>query len=168
MKGIFCRVELKVMREAGGTVNLRDMLESEGAFNRAQETFWITTYDAAAEIRSLVEVAVGSYNKVEVPFAALFSALWATGCDRFQVIHNHPASRNVKPTKTDEELTERINIAAAISGVFLEDHIVIGPPDQWWSMQEHGQFVPSPAITNLYAAGQRVWTHKERRCTRSS
>src|SRR3546814_7901318 len=32
---------------------------------------------------------------------------------------------------------------ANAAGLYFEDHIIIGPPDAWHSMTEHGQIVPA-------------------------
>lgn len=152
MNLIWATTELRVRKELPPATldDLPDILEREGVFDATQEVFWVAAYDAMTNLRAVVEVARGDYNHVAVSIPVLMNAVLLAGTNRFYVGHNHP-SGNVKPTAKDLLLTNQINIAAAFHALFLEDHVILGPGGKIWSMRQHGQFEPSPEITELYA-----------------
>lgn len=165
MKLIWATTELRVNAELAPAtlMDLRRVLRDQGMFTATQEVFWVCAYDAMTNLRALVEVARGDYYKVAVSIPATLNAVLVSGANRFYIGHNHP-SGVVKPTEKDIKLTQQINVAAALSGLFIEDHVILGPPDKWWSMRDHGQLTPSSAITELYAeAGGPIVTHEEGR-----
>lgn len=165
MKNVYATVELHVLRTDLTTDDLPTLLREWGCFGQSQEVVWVVAYDGMTQLRSVVEVARGSEFEVQVDVASVFNAVMAAGATRFMLIHNHPNGK-VKPTKQDVELTKQINIAAAVNGRFLEDHWVIGPSEEVWSMTDHKQFTPNPAIQRLYAANSEVstvWIHREPR-----
>lgn len=164
MNLIWATTELRVRKELEPATlkDLRDILHSEGMFDATQEVFWVCSYDPMTNLRALVEIARGNYYRVSVSIPALLNAVLVSGADRFYIGHNHP-SGEVKPTEKDIRLTKQINVAAALTGLFIEDHWVIGPKDKVWSMRERGQLTPSPAITELYAANGPIRTHERKR-----
>ena len=162
MKNVYATVSLDIVRTDLATTDLGDLFDEWGLFTQAQEVMWVVTYDPMAQLRSVVEVARGNQYEVAVDLSAVCQAAWATGTNRFWLVHNHP-SGHVQPTKQDIDLSRQVAKAASNGKLFLEDFAVVGPPKQWWSMVEHGQFKPSQAITRLYAAQGPVVIHKEER-----
>ena len=163
MKNVYATVGLNIVRSDLHYSDLRELLHEWGMFREAQEVFWVVTYDPMTALRSVVEVARGNQFEVEVDISNVMQAVWAAGTSRFQIMHNHP-SGNVEPTKMDLTLTKQVNLAAAMGSMFLEDHVVIGPPDQWFSMVERGLFSPSAKIQKMTAVrGPTVLLHKEER-----
>lgn len=161
MRAIYATTELHVLREAGDTTDVPSLLREWGMFTASQEVVWVVTYDASTALRSVIEVARGSQFRVQVSIADVLQAVLASGSRRFWLMHNHPTAGKLKPTKTDMDLTQQVKLAALVCGFYLEDHIIIGPPEKWYSMLEHKEFKPSSEITELYAAGQPVWVHEE-------
>ena len=161
MRNIYATVGLNIVRSDLHYSDIRELLHEWGLFREAQEVVWVVTYDPMTTLRSVVEVARGNQFEVEVDISNVMQAVWASGSNRFQLMHNHP-SGNVKPTELDLTLTKQVNLSAAMGSMFLEDHIVIGPPDQWYSMVSEGVFEPSPKIKQLTAVrGPAVWLHRE-------
>lgn len=160
MRLIWATTELRVRKEMQPAKldDLPRILRDEGMFTATAEVFWVAAYDGMTNLRALVEIARGDYYKVAVSIPAVLNAVLVSGADRFYIGHNHP-SGVVKPTEKDILLTKQVNVAAALSGLFIEDHVVLGPPERWWSMREHGQLEPSTAITSQYAANGPIRTH---------
>lgn len=148
MNNEYVTVELRVHRsvETPDGSGLQHLLESEwGLQMNAQEVFWVVAYDAARNIRKVAEVARGSYNDVVVSISSLLSAVLVAGADRFEVVHNHP-SGDVEPSEMDIQLTQKIMAGANACGLTFEDHVIIGPPNQWYSMLQNGVIVLSDRI----------------------
>lgn len=147
----YATVSLNIVRSDLTTADLPAQFRKDGMFTQAQEAVWIVTFDPMAQLRTTIEIARGNQYEVQVDMQALMQGVWASGTNRFFLVHNHP-SGHVKPTKKDLALTKQVSLAAAIGGFYFEDHIVIGPPNEWWSMVGHGQLELSPAIQRMYAA----------------
>lgn len=148
----YATVELRTLQEAPApsAEDLPDLFAEWGLFTQVQECFWVITFDAMQTVRSVVEVARGDHYGVRVDIAVVMQAVWASGTNRFWVMHNHP-SKDPKPTRKDQRLTEQIGLAAAVSGCFLEDHIILAQPKRWYSLVEHGKMPPSHEIARLTA-----------------
>lgn len=157
---IYGTVALRPLREVESfhLDELRQKASEWGWHDLTQETLWIVAFDALLDVRAVVPVAQGNQFYVEVDMAAVLTAVLASGTNRFWVVHNHP-SRSVKPTKKDLMLTQQINAAAAICGMYLEDHIIVGRDGGWYSMVDHDDLEPSAGIARIAAqsANQRVW-----------
>lgn len=163
MRYQFATVELRWTGQGGKVDDLPALLRKEGLFTSAQEVFWVVSFGADTDLHSVVEVARGNYRSVEVSIPLLLSALWASGTDRFWLMHNHP-SGNVKPTAKDIAMSKHIMAIANLGHLYLEDHLIIGPPNRIYSMKEHGQLKPARQIQEVrVAANSPVWVHKEPR-----
>ena len=155
---VYATIELRTLHKGPSSGDLNAIFEAEGMFTQAAEMVWVVAIDAMAKVRAIVPVAHGNEFEVTVDLANVMQAVWAAGTKRFFLVHNHP-SGNVSPTEADLSLTKQVNMAAAISAALLEDHIILGPPDQWYSMKDAGKFIPSPAIQRLYAANGPIRLH---------
>ena len=147
----FATVELRRTGPIKTVEDLPAMLEKEGLFRAAQEVFHVITFDGMTQLRSVVEIGRGDYHSVQVSIPLILSAMAAAGTDRFWLMHNHPDG-HVNPTDIDLDLTRQIMLVANLSNLFLEDHLIIGPPRQTYSMADHGQLTPSRKITSMIAS----------------
>jgi DNA repair protein RadC len=114
-----------------------------GLANEAQEVFWVITYDAEMKVRTIIEIARGTYAGVMVNLPALFSAILASGCDRFMVAHNHP-SDNPRPTSADKKLTAAIMDQANALGLYFENHYIVTPSGKFTDFTVAGLMKPAP------------------------
>ena len=126
------------------------LLRRWGLATQTQESVWVIAYDAAMNIRTVVEVNKGTYATVGVHIPALFSAVLLAGSDRFMVAHNHPTG-DVNPTAADIRTTQAIMAAANPLGLFFEDHHIVGPSGQHYSFSKHKLLVPAPYTGELSA-----------------
>jgi DNA repair protein RadC len=115
-----------------------------------QESFWVLTYDAAMNIRTLVEICKGTYATVGVHLPSLFSAVLLSGADRFVVVHNHPTN-DTSPTSADIETTRAIMAGANPMGLYFEDHFIIAPTAKTFSFAASKLLVPAPYTGKLNA-----------------
>jgi DNA repair protein RadC len=151
----FARLELVVDEEVALPVDSEHMagiLRDWGLCRSAQERFWVIAYDGVQHVRTVSEVAVGNFGSVEVPVEAIMAVVLMAGCDRFVVAHNHP-SNDVRPTEADMALTAEIDRVAHVIGLFLEDHLIVGPSMAHLSMAEAGAFRPDP---EMYSEAHRA------------
>ena len=121
--------------------DLVDSLREWGLDDLAQEAVWVIAYDASTNIRTIVEVARGGYHEVQVHIPTVVSAVLLAGTDRFMLAHNHP-SGDVSPTANDMLLTHRVMDASNALGIYFEDHVIVGPPDHFFSLTNAGLIVP--------------------------
>lgn len=147
MKNQYATLEIKVHRtvETPDADGLLDLVTEWGMNAAAQESFWIVTYDSSRNMRTVTEVARGSYRDVMVSIPAVMAAVHKSGADRFIVVHNHPSGDRY-PSKTDELLTRKIMNAANTNGLYFEDHIIVTPQGQHTSMVEEGMLIPAPGL----------------------
>jgi DNA repair protein RadC len=153
------RTEVLRQRDIEGIGNIADLVKTWGLTDSAQERLWVVSYDAARNLRIVTEVARGGYNDVTVSIPALLTAVLMSGTDRFVIVHNHPAG-DVTPTVQDLKLTKLVQGAADTVGLSFEDHIIVGPPNEYYSMNQHHLLVPSTLAQQTAAyraqAGQTV------------
>lgn len=147
MKSQYATLKLDITKqlEVPDTQDLPEFFRSNGMYDHAQETFWVVAYDSMRNMRTAVEVARGSYTDVVVSIPTVLNAVLAAGTDRFIVVHNHP-NGDPEPSAMDLNLTQKIANAAATCGLFFEDHIVIAPPAESFSMVGKGLMVIDPTV----------------------
>jgi DNA repair protein RadC len=139
------RTEVLKQRDVDSASTIADLCRDWGLADGVQESFWVVAYDAALNVRTVTEIAKGSYTDVEVSIPAVLSAVLMSGTDRFVVVHNHP-SGTLSPTSLDMRLTKAIMDAADVVGLYFEDHIIVGPGGSYYSLTEHGRLVPSQKL----------------------
>jgi DNA repair protein RadC len=127
-----------------------DLLGRLGLPSRSQECFWAIAYDSVLGIRTVVEIGKGSYAKVPVHLPSLYTAVLSSGCDRFQIAHNHPAG-SVKPTQNDIATTHAVMNGANALGLHFEDHWIVGPSGNSYSFRANGLLIPAPYTGELNA-----------------
>jgi DNA repair protein RadC len=121
-----------------------------GLNTATQESFWVLTYDAAMNVRTLVEICKGTYATVGVHLPSLFNAVLLSGADRFVVVHNHPTN-DTSPTAADIETTRAVMAGANPLGLYFEDHFIIAPTAKTFSFAASKLLVPAPYTGKLTA-----------------
>lgn len=154
MNNQYTTLELRVHRtvETPDNADLQTLLEEWGMNAAAQESFWVVTYDSSRNMRSVTEVARGSYRDVMVSIPSVMAAVHRSGADRFTAVHNHP-SGNSRPTEMDMVLTGKIMDAANTNGLYFEDHVIVTPSNGYTSLVEEGLLVPSPGLAMKVSEG---------------
>jgi len=133
------------MPPTGGVPGL---LRKLGLSTLTQEAFWVIAYDAAMNIRTIIETNRGTYATVGVHLPSVFSAVLAAGADRFQVAHNHPTG-DIRPTAKDISTTQAIMLGANQLGLYFEDHHIVGPGGQHYSFAKNKLLISAPYTGEL-------------------
>lgn len=113
-----------------------------GLATSAHEAFWVIPYDIQGGIRSVVEVARGSFNEVNISIPVVMTAVLTVGADFFAVAHNHPGG-DTNPSVADVQLTQSITEAAATVGLYFQDHWIVGPKGNAFSFARRGMMTPA-------------------------
>jgi DNA repair protein RadC len=144
-------VRREVMLPAGRPIG--DMLTDWGLTDALQEQLWVVAYDGQKRVMTVMQTAMGGYNEMIVSVTPTIAAVLMAGAQRFILAHNHP-SGNVQPTNEDLDLTEIMRKASNTVGVYLEDHVIVGPPDRFLSLRAARLYAP-PIIPESAAVRAR-------------
>jgi DNA repair protein RadC len=88
------------------------------------EEFKVLLLNRANRVLGMVEISSGGVTgTVADPKLVLVAAIKANACGII-ISHNHP-SGNTKPSRADEELTQKIKLGAQYLDIKLLDHIII-------------------------------------------
>ncbi len=101
-----------------------------------QEHFQVMLVNAKGQIMEEAEVSIGDLCSTVIHPREVFSQAIKRGAASVLFVHNHP-SGDPQPSRADVETTNRLVEAAAILGIHVLDHIIIGD-GQYVSMKESG------------------------------
>ena len=102
-----------------------------------QEEFVIVTLDTKHRPIRIVRITRGTLDASLVHPREVFRAAIADCASAIFLVHNHP-SGDPTPSPVDRDVTRRLNQVAAIVGIRILDHLIIG--DTVLSMAENGSF----------------------------
>jgi DNA repair protein RadC len=149
-------VHLRVERELPSAIDSIPVLMREaGVHTQTQEVMWVCAYDSIMQVRHIIEVARGGYHQMEVSIPAIMTAVLTAGTDRFLIAHNH-STGDVTPTTLDVELTRKVMAAANTCGLYFEDHLILGPSGEEFSMAEEGILVPAKELRTMARTQRRA------------
>lgn len=95
---------------------------------QAEEYVWIITFDVKNHIKGVFEISHGMMDASLVYPRELFSKILLIGAASFIFIHTHPSGIS-RPSRQDIDLTNRLSEGAALLGINMLDHIIIGSSD---------------------------------------
>jgi hypothetical protein len=81
-------------------------------------------------------VSMGTAAETLAHMREIFRPLVVSAACSFVVVHNHP-SDDVEPSKTDQELLSRIERAAELLQIHLQDFVIVGRMDRGNTMKAH-------------------------------
>ena len=99
-----------------------------------RESFVVIALNTKNEFNQIQITSIGTVNAALVHPREVFTGLMLCNASSFIAVHNHP-SGNVKPSKEDINLTERLEASGALLGIQMLDHIIIGD-DKYYSFKE--------------------------------
>ena len=100
------------------------------------EQFKILLLNRSNSVLGMVEISTGGVTGTVVDCKLIFvAALKANACN-LVISHNHP-SGNLKPSKADEELTQKIKEAGKFLDIRLHDHIIV-TSESYYSFADEG------------------------------
>uniref|UniRef100_UPI00311CB865 JAB domain-containing protein n=1 Tax=Clostridium butyricum TaxID=1492 RepID=UPI00311CB865 len=89
------------------------------------------------EPTSISIISIGSLNSSIVHPREVFKTAILSNSASIIMAHNHP-SGDIKPSKEDINVTERIRESGKIIGIEMIDHMIIGGDDKYMSFKEEG------------------------------
>ena len=89
-----------------------------------QEEFWVVLLNASNRIIDTLRVSQGGTTSTLVDMRLLFKPALLQQASALMLFHNHP-SGNCKPSKADDQLTQKIVSAAALFDIRVLDHLVV-------------------------------------------
>jgi DNA repair protein RadC len=104
--------------------------------NLAQETFGVITCDQKNKIINRHIVSVGSLTESLVHPREVFRRAILDNAASVAFFHNHP-SGDATPSRADKQITARLVECAALLGIRILDHVIIGK-DKYHSFAENG------------------------------
>lgn len=113
-----------------------DYMQNKIAYLEHEE-FWTIYLNQANRILNTCQISKGGISSAEVDTRIIMQQ--AVLCKATQIVlcHNHP-SGNVRPSRTDIQLTERIQKAARVMDINVVDHIIVHRR-KYYSFVEEGQ-----------------------------
>ena len=100
-----------------------------------QEYFLVISLNGAHDIIAIHISTIGLINKTIVHPREVFKHVIKDEAAAIVVAHNHP-SGNVRPSSEDDDITKRLEEAAAILGINFLDHLIINKNSYYSYRQE--------------------------------
>lgn len=101
------------------------------------EEFWVMLMTNGARVLSIEKIGVGGQTATVVDIKILMRKALEHRASRMIVFHNHP-SGTLRPSMQDDALTHRIEEAAKLFEIRLDDHIIV-TDDSHYSYRDEGR-----------------------------
>ena len=101
-----------------------------------REKFVVACLDTKNQPVNISVVSIGSVNSAIVHPREVFKVAMLSNASKIICFHNHP-SGNLKCSKEDENITDRLKECGEILGIELVDHIIVGDNDTYFSFKEN-------------------------------
>ena len=133
------RMNRKVITLVGTKLNtpLKIFEFYKSKINNEQEQFYCIYLDASKKIIEEKLLFIGTANYSLVHPRDIFKEAYLLNATSIICVHNHP-SGEVKPSKEDINLTNRLKEIGVLFGIRVIDHIIIGD-DKYYSFLENGK-----------------------------
>lgn len=103
-----------------------------------REHFVVIMLNTKYEIIGINTVSIGTLDASLVHPREVFKPAILTNAAAIILAHNHP-SGHPEPSEDDIKVTRKLKEAGEILGIDVLDHIIIGGPNNWYSMYENGK-----------------------------
>ena len=108
--------------------------------NMDRECLVVCAMDTKMKPTHIQIVGIGAMNYCPASIPEIFKAALLSNAANILLFHNHP-SGDVTPSKEDVQLTRKVVEAGKLLGIPLQDHIILGEDDDFFSFQEAGIFL---------------------------
>lgn len=115
---------------------MQRILMRENKIDRNREHFWTISLDNAHKILNIELVSMGSINSTLVEPMEVFSVPLQKRAVKLILVHNHP-SGEIKPSKDDKDITDRLIQVGRIMKVPVLDHLII-TENTFFSFEDSG------------------------------
>lgn len=103
---------------------MQQILLRQNKIRRAQEYFWVVGLKNDNTILFVELISIGAQNRVNVSPPDVFRMGIYKLAVRMILVHNHP-SGNLKPSKTDKDITDRLLKIGELINIEVLDHLII-------------------------------------------
>lgn len=100
-----------------------------------KEMFFAVMLNSAAEVIATYQVGTGGINACYVDTRLIFKVALNVLATQILICHNHP-SGNVKPSKSDRDITKKILASSKLLDLNLFDHIIISDYEYYSFVEE--------------------------------
>lgn len=114
---------------------MQDILLRENKIDRNKEHFWLVCLASNNRILMIELISLGSVNAIIVEPMDVFSFALQKRAVKLMMVHNHP-SGELKPTKADIQLTDKMMAIGKFIKVPVVDHLIISEKDYYSFMEE--------------------------------
>ncbi len=91
----------------------------------SEEKCWMLVFDAKCNVIGIVDIAIGTSNRVTMNFKDILKKVLMLNGHAFILVHNHP-SGEVAPSEADIEFSKKLKKASNLLDIQLLDSIIIG------------------------------------------
>lgn len=105
--------------------------------NENQEYFYCLYLDSNKKVLKEKLLFMGTVNQSMVHPRDIFKEAYSVNATAFICVHNHPTG-DVRPSKEDKIVTQRLNQIGQLMGIKLVDHVIIGE-NKFYSFLENGK-----------------------------
>ena len=102
-----------------------------------QEQFAVMYLNRANKVLGVTILSKGGISGTVVDIRLTLSVALKCAATSILLCHNHP-SENLKPSKNDEDLTDRVKQAAELFDIRLADHIIL-TSESYYSFNDMGK-----------------------------
>jgi len=102
-----------------------------------QEHFAVLYLNRANKVIGGYKISIGGITSTVVDIRLILSVALKTLATGLILVHNHP-SGNLKPSKSDEEITIRVKEAAKLMDIQVLDHIILVSGGEYYSFADEG------------------------------
>ncbi len=100
------------------------------------EQFKVLLLNRANRVLGIVEIGLGSSTGVVADLkVVLAAAILANACNII-IAHNHP-SGSIRPSRADEQLTNKLKEAAKLHDINVMDHVIV-TSEEYYSFADEG------------------------------
>ncbi len=104
---------------------MQQVLLRENKIDRNKEHFWTIGLDNANRILYIELISLGTTTSAPIEPMQVFRVAILKGAIQMVLVHNHP-SNEIKPSKEDISITDRLIQVGNIIGIKVLDHLIIG------------------------------------------
>lgn len=101
------------------------------------EEAWVLLMNRSCKLIKTIRISHGGISETAVDVRIILREALLCNATVVALCHNHP-SNNASPSKTDDELTERVKRACDCMRIYLIDHLII-TDGQYYSYREMGR-----------------------------
>lgn len=105
--------------------------------NHIQEFFYVLFLNRSNKTTGYYFASMGGVTGTVADPRLIIKAAALANCTSIAICHNHP-SGNLIPSKADEEITQKIKMAASYFDIKVLDHIILNEENAYYSFADEG------------------------------